>query len=130
MTIFTKIINKEIPARIVDENESFIVFLAKDQVNIGHSLIVPKVEVDQIVDLEDNLTSDMFVYAKKVAKAIKLATNSDRIIYTIHGFEVPHLHLHLIPAYGDSDNQSIKEFDNDDLDQIQVKIIEQLKKLN
>lgn len=119
MTIFIKIINKEIPARIVDENESFIVFLAKDQVNLGHSLLVPKVEVDQIIDLEDSLTSDMFVYAKKVAKAIKLATNSDRIIYTIHGFEVPHLHLHLVPAFLDQDNDSIKQFSEQELDEVQ-----------
>lgn len=130
MTVFTKIINKEIPARIVAENENFIVFLAKDQVNLGHTLIVPKVEIDQILDLDDELTAEMFVYAKVIAKAIKNATNCTRVIYLVEGFQVPHIHLHLIPGIMYNDNDTVKEFSNEELDEIQKKIKVELTKIS
>ena len=96
-TIFTKIINGEIPCHKVHESEDFLAFLDIMPVKEGHVLIVPKVEVDQIFDIEDDLLSKMMLFSKHVAKKIKIAYPCNRVGVTVIGLEVPHAHIHLIP---------------------------------
>lgn len=96
-SIFTKIVNREIPAYIVHEDEKFLAFLDINPLKEGHTLIVPKVEVDYIFDLEDQLISDMMIFAKKVAKGIEKVVDCKRVGIAVVGLEVPHCHIHLIP---------------------------------
>lgn len=96
-SIFTKIINKEIPAYIVAEDEHHIAFLDINPVAIGHTLVVPKQEVDYIFDLEDEALSRLNLFAKKVAKGLKKAVPCRRIGVAVIGLEVPHTHVHLVP---------------------------------
>jgi len=96
-SIFTKIINREIPAYIVAEDERHIAFLDINPLCLGHTLIVPKVEIDYIFDLEDDQLTKLHLFSKKVAIAIKKSINCNRIGTTVIGLEVPHAHIHLIP---------------------------------
>jgi histidine triad (HIT) family protein len=96
-SIFTKIINREIPAFIVHEDERFIAFLDINPLVIGHTLVVPKKEVDYIFDLDDLTLSEMNVFSKKVAVALKKAVPCKRIGVAVIGLEVPHTHVHLVP---------------------------------
>jgi histidine triad (HIT) family protein len=96
-SIFSKIIAGEIPGYIVKENDRFLAFLDINPVQIGHVLVVPKLEVDYLFDLEDDLLSEMMIFAKKVAKQIKSAIPCNRVGVTVIGLEVPHAHIHLIP---------------------------------
>jgi histidine triad (HIT) family protein len=96
-SIFTKIINREIPGFIVAEDDRFIAFLDVMPLVEGHTLIVPKKEIDYIFDLEDSLLSDMMIFAKTVAIAIKKAVPCKRIGVAVIGLEVPHAHVHLVP---------------------------------
>lgn len=96
-SIFTKIINREIPAHIIAENENFIAFLDISPLTLGHSLVIPKVEVDYIYDLEDETLSQLHLFSKKVAKGIEKTVACERIGVTVMGLEVPHAHVHLIP---------------------------------
>ena len=96
-TIFTKIINREIPAYIVAEDEHYLAFLDINPLVKGHTLVIPKVAVDYIFDLEDETLSGLHLFAKKVAKAIEKVVPCERIGVTVIGLEVPHAHVHLIP---------------------------------
>ncbi|MDN5202930.1 HIT family protein [Fulvivirgaceae bacterium BMA10] len=96
-SIFTKIINREIPGHIVAEDDDFIAFLDINPLVKGHCLVVPKVEVDYIYDLEDNVLADLNVFAKRVAKAIENSVPCLRIGIAVIGLEVPHVHVHLVP---------------------------------
>ena len=96
-TIFTKIINREIPGHIVAEDDRFIAFLDVMPLVEGHTLIVPKKEVDYIFDLDDATLSDMMVFAKKVAVGVKKVIPCKRIGIAVIGLEVPHTHVHLVP---------------------------------
>lgn len=95
-TIFTKIINREIPAYIVGEDDENIAFLDINPLSVGHALIVPKTEEDYLFDLDDERYISLNLFAKKVAKAIKKVTGK-RIGTAVIGLEVPHAHIHLIP---------------------------------
>ena len=95
-SIFTKIINREIPAHIVAEDENNIAFLDINPLTEGHTLVIPKKEVDYLFDLEDDDYTALNLFAKKVAKAIKKVTGK-RIGTAVIGIEVPHAHIHLIP---------------------------------
>lgn len=97
MTIFTKIINREIPGHIIAEDEHFIAFLDITPLVTGHTLVVPKKEVDYIFDIEDDTLAAMIVFAKKVAHAVKKAVPCKRIGVAVIGLEVPHAHIHLVP---------------------------------
>jgi histidine triad (HIT) family protein len=106
MTIFTKIINGEIPSYKVAENDKFYAFLDINPLQKGHTLVVPKLaepEADYIFDLEDDLLGGMMVFAKKVAKGVKAATGCKRVGVAVIGLEVPHVHIHLIPINKESD---------------------------
>ncbi|SIS74038.1 HIT family protein [Belliella pelovolcani] len=96
-SIFTKIINREIPAEIIAEDENYIAFLDIMPLFKGHVLVVPKQEVDYIFNLEDNVLAGLHVFAKKVAKAIDNTIKCTRVGVAVIGLEVPHVHVHLVP---------------------------------
>lgn len=102
-TLFTRIVNGEIPCHKVAENDHFLAFLDIMPLTKGHVLVIPKTEVDYIFDLEDDLLGDMMVFAKQVARKMKLVLPCRRIGVTVIGLEVPHAHIHLIPINGLSD---------------------------
>ena len=96
-SIFTRIINREIPGYIVAEDDRYIAFLDISPLVIGHTLVVPKTEVDYIFDLDDDTLAGLNVFAKRVAHAIKKAIPCIRIGVAVIGLEVPHTHVHLVP---------------------------------
>jgi histidine triad (HIT) family protein len=96
-SIFTKIINREIPAHIVAEDDNYIAFLDIMPLVKGHVLVVPKVEVDYIFDLEDEILAGLHLFSKKVAKAIDKTIKCTRVGVAVIGLEVPHVHVHLVP---------------------------------
>jgi len=96
-SIFTKIIQREIPAHIVAEDEQFLAFLDINPLVKGHCLVVPKQEVDYIFDLDDQTLAALHIFSKKVAKAIERTVPCLRIGTAVVGLEVPHAHLHLVP---------------------------------
>ena len=96
-SIFTKIINREIPGQIVAENDDFIAFLDINPLVMGHTLVVPKKEIDYIFDLDDNTFVALNLFAKQVAVAVKKAVPCLRIGIAVIGLEVPHTHVHLVP---------------------------------
>lgn len=102
-SIFTKIINHEIPAHIVAENDDVIAFLDIRPLTKGHTLVVPKKEIDYFFDLDDEAYIQLNLLAKQVAKALKKAVPCQRIATAVIGLEVPHAHLHLIPINRMSD---------------------------
>jgi len=97
-SVFTKIIDGDLPAYKVFEDERVISFLALDQINMGHCLVVPKKEVDHFFDIDEDLYAHLFLTAKKISSAIKKATDCVRVGMAIQGFEVAHTHIHLIPV--------------------------------
>ncbi|MDO6800906.1 HIT domain-containing protein [Wenyingzhuangia sp. 1_MG-2023] len=97
MSIFTKIINGEIPCYKVAENKEFIAFLDINPNAAGHTLVVPKKEIDKLFDLDDDLYIKLFEYSKKIAIAIEKAIACERVGLSVIGLEVPHVHVHLIP---------------------------------
>ena len=106
MTIFTRIINGEIPSYKVAENDKFYAFLDINPLQKGHTLIVPKLaepEADYIFDLEDDILSEMLVFSKKVAQGIKGTIACKRVGVAVIGLEVPHVHMHLIPISKEGD---------------------------
>ena len=103
MTIFTKIINGEIPSYKIAEDDRFYAFLDINPVQGGHTLVVPKIEEDYIFRLDDKTLGDMMVFAKKVALAIEKAVPCKRISVAVLGLEVPHTHIHLIPITNEGD---------------------------
>ena len=96
-SIFTKIINKEIPCYKVAETENCLAFLDINPNAEGHTLCVPKKEIDNIFDLDTELYNELMLFSKKVAKALKKAVPCERIAMSVIGLEVPHAHIHLIP---------------------------------
>lgn len=96
-SIFTRIINREIPAHIVGEDDRFIAFLDINPLAIGHTLVIPKKEIDYIFDLDDDTLTGLNLFCKKVAFAIQSCVPCLRIGVTVIGLEVPHAHVHLIP---------------------------------
>ncbi|TAL79503.1 MAG: HIT family protein [Bacteroidetes bacterium] len=96
-TIFTKIIIGEIPCYKIAEDENYFAFLDINPLRAGHTLVVPKKEVDYFFDLDENQLTGMILFSKKVAKAIRSVIPCNRIGVAILGLEVPHAHIHLVP---------------------------------
>lgn len=96
-TIFTKIVNGEIPAYKVAETDEFLAFLDINPLAEGHTLVIPKKEIDYIFDINDDLYARLFTFAKKVSHAIKAVVPCKKIGVAIIGLEVPHAHIHLVP---------------------------------
>ncbi len=99
-SIFTRIIQGEIPSYRIAEDERFFAFLDINPLAKGHTLVVPKVETDYLFDLPDGLLADMMVFAKKVALAIDRTMDCKRVGVAVLGLEVPHAHIHLVPING------------------------------
>ena len=102
-TIFTKIVKGEIPSYKIYEDDQFYAFLDINPLAKGHTLLIPKKEVDYLFDVEDALLSEMIVVAKKIAKAIEKAITCNRVGLMVIGLEVPHAHIHLIPILQEGD---------------------------
>jgi len=129
MSIFTKIINGEIPSYKIAEDDQFFAFLDIFPLREGHVLVVPKLEVDKIFDLPETYLSQMLVFAQPIAKAIEKAFRCDRCGITVIGLEVPHAHMHLIPINTANDlnfNQSKIKLSDERLKEVQQKIIQLL----
>ncbi len=124
-TIFTKIIKKEIPCYKIAENENYFAFLDISPLAKGHTLVIPKKQIDYIFDLDDQLLANMMVFAKKVAKAIKQKIDCERIGIAVVGLEVPHAHIHLIPINKVEDINFLKpklKLSNDEFNEIAEQI--------
>jgi histidine triad (HIT) family protein len=124
-TLFSRIIAGEIPCHKVAEDNDFIAFLDIQPVAIGHVLVVPKIEVDYIFDLDDVLLGKINLFAKKVARGIQDVVTCKRIGVSVIGLEVPHCHLHLIPLNSLSDTNFSKErvkMSNDELTKLASEI--------
>ncbi|HIU55079.1 MAG TPA: HIT family protein [Candidatus Gallibacteroides avistercoris] len=102
-TIFSKIIDGEIPCYKVAEDDRFFAFLDISPLSKGHTLVVPKQEVDYIFDLPETDLADMMLFAKRVAAALQKTVDCKRIGVAVIGLEVPHAHIHLIPIQAESD---------------------------
>ena len=103
MTIFSRIIAGEIPSYKCAENDKFYAFLDINPLAQGHTLVVPKQEVDYFFDLDDNDLADMVVFAKKVAKALRTAFPCRKVGMAVLGLEVNHAHIHLVPLQSEGD---------------------------
>jgi histidine triad (HIT) family protein len=129
-SIFTKIINREIPGHIVAENDHFAAFLDIMPLATGHVLVVPKKEIDYIFDMDEASLASMMVFARHVAVGLKKAIPCKRIGVTVIGLEVPHAHIHLIPMNTMSDinfsNPKLKP-SQEELAQVAESIRKQLK---
>lgn len=128
-SIFTKIISGELPSYKIYEDDLTIAFLALDQINLGHTLVVPKEEVNHWFDVPEKAYARVGANAQKIGKAIKAATGCSRVLTAAIGFEVPHYHLHLIPATSMADLNFAKATRRSEAEMkdIQKKITELLK---
>lgn len=102
-TIFSKIISGDIPSYKIVEDDKFFAFLDINPMTKGHTLVVPKVEIDYIFDIEDDLLTEMVLFAKKVAHGIKQSIDCNRVAMMVLGLEVPHAHIHLVPINNEGD---------------------------
>ena len=102
-TLFTRIIRGEVPAHKILEDSSYLAFLDTRPVSPGHTLVIPKIEIDYIFDADDALLAGLMSFAKKTAAAIRRAVPCKKVGLMVAGLEVPHLHLHLIPINAVSD---------------------------
>lgn len=118
MTLFSKIIAGEIPSFKIAENEKFYAFLDIYPSAPGHTLVVPKIEVDRIFDLPESYLSEYLPFCKTIARAIKEAYPCDRINILTLGFEVPHAHIHLVPMNGMEDADILKNKKQGDMDEL------------
>jgi histidine triad (HIT) family protein len=96
-SIFTRIVNGEIPCYKIAEDERFMAFLDVFPLVKGHTLVIPKKETDYIFDIESNDLGDLMIFSQKIAKALKTAVPCKRIGVAVIGLEVPHAHIHLVP---------------------------------
>lgn len=128
-SVFTKIIRGELPCYKVFENELVIAFLSIDPIQPGHTLVVPKKEIDHFMDLEDPHYQAVFAAAKPLAQAIRTATGCKRVGLAVQGFEVPHFHLHLIPMWGteDFDFRRARRLSNEQMQAARDGIVAKLK---
>jgi histidine triad (HIT) family protein len=130
MTIFTRIINGEIPAYRIAEDDFFLAFLDISPLQTGHTLVIPKTETDHFFDLSENYLSRILVFAKPIANAIEKSFSCNRCGMAVVGLEVPHAHLHLIPIHTANDldfkNPKLK-LSREQFREIQEKLISNLK---
>ncbi len=127
-TLFTKIIAGEIPCHKLIEDENFLAFLDIRPINPGHSLVIPKKEVDYIFDNDDETLSKIMPFAKKVATAIRKSVSCKRVGIMVAGLEVPHTHIHLVPIHsiGDLNFANATPTEDKDLALVAEKIKENL----
>jgi histidine triad (HIT) family protein len=126
--IFTKIIDGEIPCYKIAEDDSFIAFLDIQPLVAGHTLVIPKKEIDYVFDLDDTTLKEMMIFSKMVAAKIKAAVPCNRIGVSVIGLEVPHAHVHLVPINRIDDMNFTKDklvLSNDEMSAIQERIVKQ-----
>lgn len=131
-SVFTKIVNGEIPCYRVAEEENYLAFLDINPLQEGHTLVIPKREINYILDLDDDLNAGLWNFSKKVGKAIEAVVSCKRIGITVIGLEVPHAHIHLIPLKSlyDMDFRKPKmSFSPEHLKQLSEKISSEYEKL-
>ena len=123
-SLFTRIINGEIPCNKILENEEFLAFLDIKPLIAGHTLVIPKKEVDYVFDLEDDLLGKLMIFSKRVALMIKKEIPCKRIGMIVAGLEVPHAHVHLVPinTLGDLSFSKAKPASSDELKAVAEKI--------
>src|SRR6478752_1569353 len=129
MTIFSKIIKGEIPSYKIAENEKFFAFLDIFPLREGHTLVIPKIETDNLFDLPDDYLSGMLVFARPIAKAIERSFRCNRCGISVIGIEVPHAHIHLIPINSANDlnfTQAKMKLGEEELKSVQQKIVSNL----
>ncbi len=125
-TIFSRIVSKEIPCFSVHENDEFLAFLDVNPLVKGHTLVIPKMKVDYIFDLDDELLQRMMVFSKDVARKLKDTFPCKKIGVSVVGLEVPHAHIHLIPINSIDDMNFSREklkLSQDELREIQSNIL-------
>ena len=126
MSIFTRIINGEIPSYKIAENEYFYAFLDIAPLQPGHTLVVPKQETDKIFDLPKEMLAEMMLFAHPIAKAIEKSFQCNRCGIAVIGLEVPHAHIHLVPINSADDLNFTREklkLNSDEMKACQEKII-------
>ena len=130
MTIFSKIIAGEIPCHKIAESEHFIAFLDIFPLTKGHTLVVPKIEIDKLFDVPDEYLTNLLVFSKPIAKAIEQAYPCNRVSILTVGLDVPHAHVHLIPMNRTSDmniqNEKLK-LSNEELIEVKNAILQFIK---
>jgi histidine triad (HIT) family protein len=130
MTIFSKIIRGDIPSYKIAEDDKFFAFLDIFPLRPGHVLVIPKVEVDNLFDLEEEYISGLLLFAQPIAKAIEKSFPCNRCGITVIGLEVPHAHVHLVPINSSNDlnfTQPKAKAADEDLKAAQEKILSFLK---
>ena len=128
-SIFSKIINKEIPSYTILENKNFISFLDINPLTLGHCLVVPKKEIDYLFDLDDVFLNEILIFSKKISSSLIRTVDCNRVGVSVIGLEVPHAHIHLIPINNEKDmNFSNKriEMSSEDFADLQSRIIKNL----
>lgn len=131
MTIFSKIIEGTIPSYKIAESDRFVAFLDIAPMAKGHTLVVPKTEVDNLFDLPEEYLSDLLLFAQPVAKAIESVFDCNRCGISVIGLEVPHAHVHLVPINSSDDlnfNRKKLSLSKDELIEVQRQIVAALKK--
>lgn len=128
-SVFTKIINGELPSYKIYEDDQVIAFLALDQVNLGHTLVVPKQESNHWWEVPEKTFSHLHLVSQKIGRAMMKACGCPRVGQIVAGFEVPHYHLHLIPAWSipDLDFKRAQRKSDEEMRKIQSEIIKNLK---
>ncbi len=124
-SIFTKIINGEIPSYKIAEDDRYYAFLDIRPITQGHTLVVPKKEVDYLFDVEDEVLGGAMVFAKKVAKALEAVVSCKRVGVLVVGTEVPHAHIHLIPFNQEAEMNIARqpiEMSSDDMASLAAKV--------
>lgn len=129
MTLFSKIIAGDIPSYKIAENERFYAFLDIYPLREGHTLVIPKTEVDNVFDLEKDYLSEILVFAQPIAKAIEKAFRCNRCGIAVIGLDVPHAHVHLVPVNSANDlnfTQHKSKASDEQLQKAQQKILQHL----
>jgi|SRR5215203_5624288 len=129
MSIFSKIINGEIPSYKIAEDEHFFAFLDIFPLREGHTLVIPKLEIDNLFDLPADYLSQMLVFARPIAKAIEKSFRCNRCGISVIGLEVPHAHMHLIPISSSNDLNFMQpklKLSEEQLNKAQQKILQNL----
>jgi histidine triad (HIT) family protein len=129
-SLFTKIAAGEISSYKVAEDDRFFAFLDINPLVKGHTLVIPKQEIDYIFDLDDNTLADMMVFAKRVARAVKIVVPCKRVGVAVIGLEVPHAHIHLVPLNKEGDiyfGKTREKFSPEEYSMLAKAIAEQVK---
>lgn len=130
-SIFSKIVHGEIPSHKVAEDDQFLAFLDINPNSPGHTLCIPKIEVDKIWDLEEETYMGLMEFARKVAKVLESQISCERVGMSVIGLEVPHVHVHLIPLRNMEDARftTKAEFTNEQLEDLAIRLRETYKEL-